>query len=429
MAIFLLVVFVFLMAIGAPLGLVIGLTALFGFFKLGDPSLIGVVSQKFFTAMNNYALVAMPLFFLAGEIMNKTELTYRLVDFSNTLFGRLRGSLAQVNIVTSILFGGISGSAVADTAALGSIFIPSMTKEGYDKDFSTAVTVASSMIAPIIPPSIIMVLYGAIMGTSIGGLFAAGIIPGLLIGFSLMILAGFISKKRNYPKSEEELNISRLARTTKRASLALILPLIILGGILGGVVTPSEAGAIAVGYAMFLGFFVYRNLGLKDLYWMFFRSSVAMGIVALILGSAAILGWLLASEQLPEKVAEGFLHISENKYVILLLINLFLALVGMFMDIIASMLILAPIFEPLATGLGVDPLHFGLMMCINLNLALMTPPLGGCLFVSMTISRLSLGQTVRALWPFILVEFGVLFLVVYVPPISMFLPQLLGFAK
>lgn len=429
MATFLLVVFVLLMLIGTPLGLVLGLTALFGFFMLGDPSLLGVVSQLFFSAMNNYALVAIPLFFLAGEIMNKINLTDRLIDFSNVLFGRLRGGLAQVNIVTSIIFGGISGSAAADTAALGSIFIPSMTKAGYDKDFSTAVTVASSMIAPIIPPSIIMVLYGAITGISIAGLFAAGIIPGFMIGFALMILAKFISEKRGYPRFEEKVTLRRLASSTRRAALALLLPVIILGGILAGVVTPTEAAAVAVGYALFLGFFVYRNLRFKDLYWIFFRSSAAMGIIALILSSAAILAWLLTSEQLPEKVAQGFLTISTNKYVILLLINLFLILVGMFMDIIASMLILAPIFAPLATDLGVHPIHFGVMMCINLSLALMTPPLGGCLFVSMTISRLSLARTVKALWPFFLVEFTVLFLVIYIPPISMFIPRLLGFTK
>ena len=425
---FLLAVFVSLMAIGTPVGLVLGLTALFGFFKLGDPSLLGVVSQRFFSATNSFTLVAIPLFFLAGKIMNEIKLTDRLVDFSNALFGRLRGGLAQVNIFTSIIFGGISGSAVADTAALGSIFIPAMTKEGYDRDFSTAVTVASSMIAPIIPPSIIMVIYGAIMGVSIAGLFAAGIVPGLMIGFALMILTYFLSKKRGYPKSEEKLSLYRLIKTTKRAVLALVLPVIILGGILAGVVTPTEAAAVAVGYALFLGFFIYRNLSFKGLYWIFFEASVAMGVIALILSPAAVLAWLLASEQLPEKVAQGFLSISTNKYVILLLINLFLILVGMFMDIIASLLILAPIFAPLAIDFGVDPLHFAVMMCINLGLALMTPPLGGCLFVSMTISRLSLAQTAKALWPFIVVEFGVLFLVVYIPPITMFVPRLLGFA-
>jgi tripartite ATP-independent transporter DctM subunit len=427
MAIFLLAVFGILMLIGVPIGFVLGLTALFGFFKLGDPTFLTMLPQRFFSAMNSFAIVALPLFLLAGDIMNKVGLTDRLVNFSNAFFGRVRGGLAQVNIFTSILFGGISGSAAADTAALGSIFIPSMTKEGYDKDFSAAVTVASSIIAPIIPPSIIMVIYGAIMGVSIAGLFAAGIVPGLMIGLALMLVTRHISKKRNYPRAEEKPTFKQIFVTTKRATLALIMPFIILGGILGGVVTPTEAAAVAVGFALFLGLIVYRNLTIKDLYQLFFRTSMMMGIIALIMSAAAVLAWLLASEQIPEKVAALFLSLTHNKYLILLLVNLFLILVGMFMDITASLLILAPILAPLATNLGVDPLHFGIMMCINLNIALMTPPLGGCLFMAMAISQLEFGRLVRAIWPFILVEITVLFLVVYIPELTLAVPRWLGF--
>jgi len=427
MAIFLLTVFGILMLIGVPIGFVLGLTALFGFFKLGDPTFLTMLPQRFFSAMNSFAIVALPLFLLAGDIMNKVGLTDRLVNFSNAFFGRVRGGLAQVNIFTSILFGGISGSAAADTAALGSIFIPSMTKEGYDKDFSAAVTVASSIIAPIIPPSIIMVIYGAIMGVSIAGLFAAGIVPGLMIGLALMLVTRHISKKRNYPRAEEKPTFKQIFVTTKRAALALIMPFIILGGILGGVVTPTEAAAVAVGFALFLGLIVYRNLTIKDLYQLFFRTSMMMGIIALIMSAAAVLAWLLASEQIPEKVAALFLSLTHNKYLILLLVNLFLILVGMFMDITASLLILAPILAPLATNLGVDPLHFGIMMCINLNIALMTPPLGGCLFMAMAISQLEFGRLVRAIWPFILVEITVLFLVVYIPDLTLVVPRWLGF--
>jgi len=426
MALFLLLVFLFLMVIGTPIGFVLGLTALFGFLNIGDATLLTMLSQRFFSAMNSFAIVALPLFLLAGDIMNQAGLTTRLVEFSNALFGRLRGGLAQVNIITSIIFGGISGSAAADTAALGSIFIPSMTREGYDKEFSTAVTVAASIIAPIIPPSIIMVIYGAIMGVSIAGLFAAGIVPGLMIGLALMVVTRFIAERKDYPRSTEKLTFSRLATTTRRALLGLILPFIILGGILGGVVTPTEAAAVAVAYALFLGLVVYRNLGLKDLIRLFFRTSALMGIIALIMSSAAVLAWLLASEQIPEMVARLFLSISHNKYVVLLLINLFLIFVGMFMDITASLLILAPILAPLATDLGVDPLHFGVMMCINLNIALLTPPMGGCLFMAMAISQLKLMPIVKALLPFMLVEFVVLFLVVYVPWITLFVPRLLG---
>jgi tripartite ATP-independent transporter DctM subunit len=429
MILFLSAVFIFMMVIGVPIGFVMGLTALFGFLKLGDPALLTMLSQRFFTGMNSYVILALPLFLLAGEIMNKIELTKRLMDFSNVLFGWLRGGLAQVNIVTSIIFGGISGSGVADTAALGSIFIPSMTEEGYDRDFSTAVTIASSIIAPIIPPSIIMVIYGAIMGVSIAGLFAAGIVPGLTIAFSLMILTHFIAGKKKYPYHKGSFTIVHFVRNTKRAALALIMPIIILGGILGGVVTPTEAAAVAVGYALFLGMVVYRNLGLKDIFDLFFKTSTLMGVVALILSSAAVLSWLLASEQIPEKVAQLFLSISNNKYLILLLINIFLLIVGMFMDITASLIILAPILAPLATGLGVDPLHFGVMMCINLNIALMTPPMGGCLFMGMIVSGLELDEIVKAAMPFMLVEFIVLFLVVYIPPITMFVPKILGFAN
>ena len=429
MALFLLAVFVFLMLIGTPIGFVLGLTALFGFYRLDDPILLTMVSQRFFSAMDSFALLALPFFLSAGDVMNRVGLTGRIINFSDIFFGRLRGGLAQVNIATSIIFGGISGAAVADTAALGSIFIPSMTKEGYDRDFSTAITVASSIIAPIIPPSIIMVIYGALMGVSIAGLFAAGIVPGLMIGVGLMILTRIISGKKNYPKHTEKITMRRLYSGTKKAIWALIMPVIILGGILGGIVTPTEAAAVAVGYALFLGFVVYRNLSLKNLYELLFNGSVMMGIIALIMSSAAVLAWLLASEQIPEMVAKFFLSVTENKYMILLLINLFLILVGMFMDITASLIILGPILAPLAVSLGIHPLHFGIMMCVNLNIALMTPPMGGCLFVAMVISRLSLGEIIKALWPFILVEIFVLFLVIYVPDITMLVPNLLGFVN
>jgi len=274
MATLLLVLFFLLTAIGLPLGFMLGITALAGFEKLGNPVYFSMLSQRFFSAMNSYTFLALPLFLLAGDIMNKVGLTQRIVDFSNIFFGRLRGGLAQVNIVSSILFGGISGSAVADTAALGSIFIPSMSKEGYDRDFSAAVTAASSIIAPIIPPSIIMVIYGGIMGVSIAGLFAAGIVPGLMIGIGLMVLTRFISKKRNYPKHDTPITLKNTFEGTRKAIWALMMPVIILGGILGGVFTPTEAAAVAVAYALFLGFVFYRNLTLKDLYELLFRNAM-----------------------------------------------------------------------------------------------------------------------------------------------------------
>jgi len=426
---FILLSFFTLAVIGVPVGIVVALTTLFGFYYTDNTIFLSMVAQRMFSGMDSFTFLALPFFLLAGEIMNKVGLTGRLVDFSNLFFGRLKGGLAQVNIVTSIIFGGISGAAVADTAALGSIFIPTMTKQGYGKDFSTAVTVASSIIAPIIPPSIIMVLYGSIMEVSIAGLFAAGIVPGLMIGVALMILTRIMAGRRNYPTNPEKITVSSLVNRTRGAMWALMMPVIILGGILGGFVTPTEAAAVAVGLALFIGLVVYRNLSFNDLYGVFFKSAVTMGVITMLLSAAKILAWFLAIQQVPEMVAQMFMTLSHNKYVILLLCNLFLILVGMFLDIGPALLILAPILAPLAINLGVHPLHFGIMMCVNLNIALMTPPMGACLFMGMIVSGLKLGELVKALWPFILVEFVVLILVIYVPPVSLWVPAMLGFVK
>ncbi len=427
MASFLLIVFAILLIMGVPIGFVMGLTALFGIFKLGDAAFLTMVSQKFFSGMNSFALLALPFFILAGDIMTKVGLTDNLVRFSNIFFGRLKGGLAQVNIMSSIIFGGISGVAAADTAALGSIFIPSMTKEGYGKDFSTAITIASSMIAPIIPPSMIMVIYGALMGVSIAGLFAAGVIPGLMIGLTMMVYTSIISGRRNYPRETEKLTVKRTFNGFREAIWALLMPVIILGGILGGIFTPTEAAAVSVGYAMFLGFFVYRSLTLKDFYTLLYKNAILMGVIGLILSTTSILAWLMASEQIPEMFAKSIFTISNNKYVILILLNLLLMVIGMFMNMIAALVILAPMLAPLVNLLDIHPLHFGIMVCINMNLALITPPIGGCLFLAMAISNLKMGQILKELWPILLLEFGILFLVVFIPEITMFLPRLLGF--
>ena len=426
---FILICFFTLAILGVPVGFVVAATTVLGFFFIDNTVFLSMVGQRMFSSIDNFTFMALPFFLLAGEIMNKVGLTTRLVEFSNLFFGRMRGGLAQVNIVTSIIFGGISGAAVADTAALGSIFIPAMTKQGYTRGFSTAVTVASSIIAPIIPPSIIMVLYGAIMEISIAGLFAAGIVPGLLIGVALMITTRFMAVKYRFPTNPEPFTLKQVANRTKRASWALLMPIIILGGILGGIMTPTEAAAVAVGMALLAGFVAYRNLSWKSLYGVLLNSAVTMGVITLLLSAASVLAWFLAIQQIPEQVAKLFMSMSDNKYVILLLINLFLVVVGMFMDIGPSLLILGPILAPLAIQMGVHPLHFGIMMCVNLNIALMTPPMGACLFMGMIVGDLKMGRLVKALWPFILVEFSVLGLVIYIPEMTLFVPRFLGFVK
>jgi tripartite ATP-independent transporter DctM subunit len=301
-----------------------------------------------------------------------------------------------------------------------------MKKDGYDEDFSAAITAASSVIGPIIPPSTIMVIYGSIMGVSIAGLFAAGIIPGILIGLLLMAMTYVISLKRNYPKRATRANGGEIWRVFKKSFLALILPIIILGGILGGFFTPTEAAAVAVFYAFFIGFFVTRTLKLTDLPDIFLNCAKSTGIIFLLMSAASILSFFLASERIPELLASAMMGISKNPLVILFLINIILLIVGMFMDITAALLILAPIFHPIAVSMGVHPLHFAIIMVVSLNLGLMTPPLGACLFVVCGITNLTIEQVSKQILPFILMEVVALFLVTFLPAISMTIPRLFG---
>lgn len=425
---FMLVVFFLLLLTGTPIAFSLGITAVLVFLKMDAPVLLKMVPLKFYSGIDMFALMAMPLFMMAGEIMNRIQVTHRLVELANVLIGNIRGALAHVNIMVSILFAGLTGAAVADTAALGTMLIPAMEKAGYPRSFSAAVTAASSIIGPIIPPSIIMVIYGSMMNVSIAGLFAAGIIPGFLVGVALMLLSARISSKRGYPKGERRATMKEMGLAFRRAIIPLLTPIIILGGILTGIFTPTEAAAVAVLYAMLIGFFVYRNFRLRDLPSVLLEMVRNSGSVFIILSAASILGWLLASEQVPELVGQQIMNLSSNKYTALLIINLILLIIGMFMDMTAVVIILGPILHPLAVSLGIHPLHFGIIMIVNVNIALMTPPLGACLFVACSISRISLEAISKEILPFIGAEAVVLILVTYIPAISMTIPRLLGFA-
>lgn len=428
MVVFMATVFFLLLLTGTPIAFAIGITAVFTFLRMEAPTLMQMVPQRFYSGVDIFALMAMPFFMLAGDIMNRIQITNRLVQLANSLVGHIRGGLAHVNIVVSIFFAGLTGAAVSDTAALGTMLIPEMEKAGYDRKFAAAVTAASSIIGPIIPPSIIMVIYGSMMGVSIAGLFAAGIVPGVLMGAILMLFAGVISKKRNYPIGEKRASLKDVAISFKKSIIPLLMPVIILGGILSGVFTPTEAAAVAVGYALLVGFFIYRNLKIKDLPSLLYDMVKNNGSVFIILAAAAILGWILAIEQIPELVGAAITSITENKFLVLLIINGILLVLGMFMDMTAAIIILGPILHPLAVSVGVNPLHFGIIMVVNLNIALMTPPLGACLFVACGISKLSLEQISKEIIPFILAEIAVLLLVTYIPIISLFIPRLLGLA-
>ncbi len=427
MAILVIIVFLALMLIGTPLVFVLGIAGLCWMYLLNDPSLLPLIPQRVFSGMFSYPLLAVPFFILAGEIMTKAGITDRLVQFSNLLVGRFRGGMAHVNIVSSFLFAGISGSAVADTAAIGSILIPAMEKSGYDIDFSVAVTASSSIIGPIVPPSIIMVIYAYSAGVSVGGLFAAGFIPGLLICVGLMVMAFLISRAKNYSGQILKFSKREIFDIFKEAIVALVMPLIILGGILSGIFTATEASGVAVAYAFLIGIFVLRTLKIADLPHLFFKTALSTSLVLLVIGTASIFSWLLASEEIPKRTTELLMNISHNPLILIFLINIFLLIVGMFLDTSAAIIILAPILAPFAAKMGFHPLHFGLIMVLNLVIGLATPPLGLCLFVGCSISNRSLEQIIKPIMPFLLIEIVVLFLVTYIPVLSMFIPNLLGY--
>ncbi len=418
-------VFLLTLVLGFPVAICLGITSLAALLRSEVP--LTLMAQRIFTGIDSFPLMAVPFFVLAGELMNQGGTTERLIRFANVLVGRIRGGLAHTNIVASMFFGGISGSAVADASAMGTILVPGMVREGYDKGFSAAVTAASSTMGPIIPPSIFMVIMGVTTGLSIGGLFAAGIIPGLLLGFSMMGLSYYLSVKHGYPKDETPLTWQRFWGEFRSAGPALLAPFIILGGILGGVFTPTEAAVIAVFYAFLLGTFIYRELRLRDLATVLINTGITTGVLLLIIGMANIFAWVLTSEQIPQRIADAMIRITDNPYVILLLINIFLIFIGMFLEGGAAIIILAPTLMAVAKAVGIHPLHFGFVMVLNIVVGLLTPPLGVCLFVVCGVTGLPFSLVTRSVLPFLALEFGVLLLVTYVPSLILTIPRLLGY--
>lgn len=411
---------------GIPLALVMGITGFAVILAMGVP--LQLVAQRMFTGIDSFPLMAVPFFILAGDLMNRGGTTIRIIGFANSLVGHIRGGLAHACIVANMIFAGISGSAVADASAIGSIMIPSMEKNGYDLDFSAALNSAAATIGPIIPPSIIMVIYGVSVNVSVGGLFAAGFVPGILLGLALMVVVSRVSKKRNYPMSEG-FSGRRVASEFKSSLWALMAPIIILGGILGGVFTPTEAAAVAVIYSFFVGKFVFREIAWKDVPHILFQSGITTGAILLIISLANVFAWVIAANQIPVRLSSLFLSATTNPYVFLLIVNILLLIVGMFMETGAAIILLAPILAPIAVQLGIHPLHFGFMMVLNLAIGMATPPVGVCLFVSCGITGLSLEKVSAAVMRFVLAQIAILVLVTYVAPISLFLPRMLGFIR
>ena len=417
--------FFILMMIGMPVAFALGLSALIGALWIELP--LDAVMIQLAAGVNKFSLLAIPFFVLAGTIMAEGGMARRLVAFAGVLVGFIRGGLSLVNIMASTFFGAISGSSVADTASIGSVLIPEMERKGYPRDFATAVTISGSVQAILIPPSHNAVIYSLAAGgsVSIAALFMAGVVPGLLMGLTLAILCLIIAKKKNYPKGEV-IPLKQALKITVDAMWGLMTMVIILGGILSGVFTANESASIAVLWAFFVTMFIYRDYKWRDLPKLVHRTVKTVTIVMILIGFAACFGYLMTLMQIPMKVTAFFTGISDNKYVILMMINVMLLVLGCLMDMSPLILILTPILLPVVKLLGVDPVHFGMIMMVNLGIGLITPPVGTVLFVGSAVSKLKIGVVTRAMKPFFVALFIVLLMVTYIPALSLWLPRAMG---
>lgn len=423
----LILVFAALFAIGVPIAFSIGVATITAFvFAVDFMPAVTTVAQRMAGGLNSFALLAIPLFILSGQLMAKGGIARRLIDFSKAFIGMFPGGLAFVNVISCMLFGSISGSAVAATSAIGGFMIPEMKRDGFDGDFSAALTATASSTGLLIPPSNILIIYAvASGGLSIAALFVAGYLPGLLMGLALMIVAAGYARKHNMPRGMR-VPVTEAARRTLAALPSLLLIVIVIGGILGGIFTATEAGGIAVVYSLFLAVMVYREVTLPELSKILIKSAETTAIVMFLIGTSIAMSWLLAYENVPSELANILLGISDNPLLLLLLINLFLLAIGIFMDMTPAVLIFTPIFLPVAAELGMSPVHFGVMLIMNLTIGLCTPPVGSILFVSCAVAKTSIGNIVRPMIPMYIALIVVLLLVTYMPGISESLPRYFG---
>lgn len=424
--IWVLALFFGLLVAGVPIGYVLGISGVAGILQIGGAEMLAMAPQRYFAGLDLFTFLAMPLFIFAGELMNKAGITDRLARFADALVGHLRGGMAQSCMVSSVLFAGITGAAVAEAAAFGSTMVPAMEKNGYKTPFACGVVVAGSIIGPTIPPSNLMVIYGSMMGVSIAGLFAAGILPGLVMGLFCMCVIAGLGRRLNLPKGAQRPSLRGIVFAFKDALPALVMPVIILGGIMGGFVTPTEGAAIAVFYALVLGVFVFRCVKFGDIVEMLVRTARVTGVVFLIIAAASILSWWMTYMKLPQLITGLFLGLTSDPSMITLMILVLLLILGMFMDINAILIVLGPILGALAVSIGMNPVQAGLMIVLALNIGLMTPPVGASLFVLSSITGAKIEDITRAMWPFVIAEIAVLFLVAYWPSLTLTMPRLLG---
>ena len=425
MAIFILLgVFVVLLLLRVPIALTLAISSIATSVYLHLD--LAAIMQRMVSGVNSFSLIAIPFFILAGEIMNEGGISRRLINLANVIIGRIRGGLALVNVITSTLFGGISGSALADVSSLGSVLIPMMKKQGYDKDYAVSVTAASATQGVIIPPSHNMIIYStAAGGVSVGALFMGGLIPGLILGLALLVLTYAIAVKRNYPKGEP-IKKEEVSKIVREGILGLLTAVIIMGGIISGIFTATESAAIGALYAFIITFFVYKDIPLSRFKDILYRSFRTLSMVMFLIAASSAFGWLLALLKVPAMATDFILTISPNDITTLLLINLILLLLGMVMDMAPLILIATPVLLPIAVEIGMDPVHFGVVLVLNLAIGLVTPPVGSVLFVGAAIGRIPIEKAARSMLPFYAILITVLLLISFVPSLVMYLPQLLG---
>ncbi len=418
---------IILVCIGIPVAYSMGISSVF-YILLVDPQYLEVLPNRSITGVNNFLLLAIPFFILAAEIMGKSGLTSKLFNFARLFVGRFQGGLAFVNVVASTIFGSVSGSAIADVSGLGVIEIQAMTEEGYDKDFSVALSAGSSLQSPLIPPSTTVMVYAGVMGVSAGALLMGGLGPGLMIALSQIIYILCIRKKRNFPRDNKVYTREEIKHILTDGLLTMMLPVIIIGGILGGYVTATEAAALAVVYALFLGFVYYRTMTWKSLQECLWNACKTVGNLMLIVAFANAFSWVAAIEKVPDAIAAILMSISSNKYVLLMVVNIFYVFVGMIMDTGAAIILFAPIIGPVLTMVGVNPVHLGIVTVMNLTIGLLTPPVGLVLFTAVNVSKRPFGAVVKAFIPFIIISYAALIVVTFFPAIVTWLPKVCGFA-
>ena len=416
------IIFVLGLVLGVPVAITLGLSSLGYILFSGLPPV--VMPQKMYAGMDVFVLLSIPGFILAGNLMNQGGITNRIIRFANAIVGWIRGGLGLTNIAASMLFGGITGTAVADAASLGGVLIPGMKKAGYPGDFSAAVTAASSTVGPIIPPSVPMIIVGALSGISVGKMFLAGAIPGILMGIAMMVTAYILSVRRGYPHQPWQ-GVGEVIRSFGGAIWAIAMTFLIIYGLLSGLATPTETAVVASVYAFIVGAFIYRELPIRAVPRIITDSAVSSAGILALVGFANVFGWILVSERIPQAIADGVLSFTDNKFLVILLINLLLLFVGMFMETIAALIILFVPLLSLAEAVGIDPLHFATFAVLNLMIGLTTPPVGVCLFVCANIARLPLAPVVRAILPFLLTNILVLLAVSYFAPLATWLPSVL----